>query len=128
MIRINLPKPISTNQLFKNKRRGRACTERYNTWKWHAMAMIREQKPPKPNGKVRLRFLVGEKGIRADADGDNMIKCLQDALVDNGILADDKRTIVRAVGMEWVEGMEGAQAVIEPVLSDNMVPIEGQIS
>lgn len=128
MIRINLPKPLSTNSLFSNTRKGRVCTKRYNTWKHHARAQISDQRPSKPNGQVRLRFLVGEVGLRKDMDGDNCIKCLQDALVDNGILSDDNRTIVRAVGMEWVEDMEGAQAVIEPVLESNTVEIVGAVS
>ena len=113
MIKIDLPKPISTNRLFKNKRSGRACTEAYNTWRWHASAMLQDQKPlPKPNGPVRIMFAVGEVGLRADMDGDNCLKCLLDALVDGGVLSDDNRKIVRGVGMEWVEGKEGATAHI----------------
>lgn len=116
MIEINLPKPLSTNSLFKNKRAGRACTAAYNTWKWHARAMIADQCPSRPNGPVRLKFIVGELGLRDSMGGDNCIKCLQDALVDNGIIQDDNRTIVRAIGMEWLPGMEGAKAIIEPIL------------
>lgn len=113
MITLNLPKPISTNRLFKNKRRGRACTEAYNTWKWHARAMLQDQKPiAKPNGPVRISFAVGEVGLRADMDGDNCLKCLIDALVDAQVIPDDNRSILRGVGMEWVEGKEGATAYI----------------
>lgn len=127
MITIDLPKPLSTNRLFKNKRRGRACTEAYNTWKWHAKAMIQGQKPlPKIDYPVRLLFTVGEIGLRANMDGDNCIKCLQDALVDNGILDDDNRKIVRGVGMEWIEGREGASAHILPA-SQAIVEMRGVV-
>lgn len=115
MTTIDLPKPISTNRLFKNKARGRARTEAYNTWRHHARAMILDQKPiAKPNGPVRVFFAIGETGLRKDSDGDNLLKCLLDALVDNGILTDDNREYVRGVGMEWVKGKEGATAHITP--------------
>jgi len=132
ILTIDLPKPISTNRLFKNKARGRARTEAYNTWRWHAKAAIQKQKPfAKPNGPVRILFTVGEIGLRADMDGDNCLKCLIDALVDNGVLADDKRTIVRGVGMEWVEGKEGATAHITAADGASWlvdVPIVGSVS
>lgn len=115
MTEIELPKPISTNRLFKNKARGRCRTEAYNTWRWQAAAMIQDQKPiAKQNAPVRVFFTIGEKGLRKDSDGDNLLKCLLDALVDNGILPDDNRQHVRGVGMEWVEGKEGATAHITP--------------
>lgn len=129
MIKINLPKPISTNRLYKNKRAGRACTEEYNTWKWHAKAMIQDQKPiQKPNGPVRVLYAVGEVGLRKDMDWDNCVKCLQDALVDNGILADDNRNIIRSGGVEWVEGKEGATAYIMPADHTGLVEFRGPIS
>ncbi len=133
MISIDLPKPISTNRLFKNKARGRACTEAYNTWKWHALAAIQGQKPiAKPNGPVRLLFAVGEVGLRSDMDGDNCLKCLIDALVDAQIIPDDNRQTVRGVGMEWVPGKEGATAYIaaaeslSPFIEE--IPVIGQVS
>ncbi len=133
LISIDLPKPISTNRLFKNKAKGRACTEAYNTWKLHAKAAIQSQKPfTKPSGPVRLLFAVGEVGLRKDMDGDNCLKCLIDALVDAQIIPDDKREHVRGVGMEWVPGKAGATAYIAPAealppfVAD--VPIVGSIS
>ncbi len=123
MTAIQLPKPISTNRLFRNKAKGRVCTQEYNTWKWHALAAIQEQKPISiPNGPVRILFAVGEVGLGANMDGDNCIKCLLDALVDNKILPDDSRKYVRGVGMEWVEGKEGVTAHIMP--AEPLAPIE----
>lgn len=114
MINIDLPRPISTNSLFANVRgKGRIKSQRYNTWLWHAKAQIQKQKPiAKPNGPVRVLITVGTKGVRKDMDGDNCLKAYLDALVSNGILADDNREIIRGVGMEWVEGKEGATAHI----------------
>lgn len=131
MIQIELPKPISTNRLFKNKAKGRACTEAYYTWKWHALAMIQAQKPiQKPNGPVRILYAVGETGLRSNMDGDNCLKCLTDALVDNDILPDDDRSVIRGVGMEWVEGKEGVTAYIAPADASDVALLEhkGQIA
>lgn len=124
-ITVNLPKPISTNRLFKNKRSGRVCTEEYNTWKWHAKAMLQKQKPfPKIEGPVRILFAVGEVGLRSTMDWDNCIKCLQDALVDAGIIPDDNRSVVRSGGVEWVEGKEGVTAYISPASSNAQAFLE----
>lgn len=132
MTTIDLPKPISTNRLFKNKARGRACTEAYQTWKWHAKAAIQDQKPiAKPNGPVRILFAVGEVGLRKEMDGDNCLKCLLDALVDNGIIPDDNRQHVRGVGMEWVAGKEGATAHImaaDAPQDFTAIPLVGAVS
>lgn len=129
MLLLHLPKPISTNRLFINKRAGRACTNEYNTWKWHARALLQQQKPfAKPNGPVRILFAVGEIGLRKDMDGDNCLKCLLDALVENDVLTDDKRTHVRGVGMEWVEGKEGATAHINSADLPAFIEVEGQVA
>ena len=129
MITINLPRPISTNKLFKNKREGRACTEEYNTWKWHAKAMLQKQKPlPKPNGPVCITFAVGEVGISSRMDGDNCLKCLQDALVDAGVIPDDNRKTVRGVGMHWVEGKEGVTAYISAASAPFEIEHRGQVT
>jgi Holliday junction resolvase RusA-like endonuclease len=116
---LNLPKPISANRLFANKARGRRCTEAYSAWKWQAKAMLQSQKPfDNIDGPVRILFAVGEVGLRKDMDGDNTLKCMLDALVDCGVLLDDKRGIVRSVGMVWVIGKEGATAHISPAKQD----------
>lgn len=134
MISIDLPKPLSTNNLYANVRgKGRVKSKAYCTWQWHAKAAIQSQKPfARPNGPVRLLFAVGELGLRKDMDGDNCLKCLIDALVDAQIIPDDKREHVRSVGMEWVPGKEGATAYIAPAeaLSPFVadVPIVGSIS
>lgn len=115
MIVLDLPRPISTNRLFRNKAKGRVRTEEYNTWMWQAAATLAKQKPlPKIGGPVCIIYQVGEIGLRASMDGDNCLKCLTDALVSNGVIPDDNRTHVRAIGMEWVPGVEGARAFIRP--------------
>jgi Holliday junction resolvase RusA-like endonuclease len=120
MIKLNLPKPISTNALFANVRgRGRVKSARYNTWTHHAAAMLADQRPlPRIDYPCRILFAVGEIGMRANSDGDNTLKCLLDALISNGVLSDDNRKIVRGVGMEWVAGKEGVTAHIMEIGND----------
>lgn len=117
MIIVHLPTPISTNALFANVRgRGRVKTARYCAWQKKATAMIWEQQPlPRFDGPVEIMFLIGEVGTRSSMDGDNCLKCLLDALVYGGVLADDNRKIVRAVGMQWVKGKSGTTASIFPL-------------
>jgi hypothetical protein len=61
-------------------------------------------------------------------DGDNTMKCLLDALVDNKVLPDDSRQYVRSVGMEWIEGKEGATAYISPAGLPTHLEVSGAIS
>ena len=128
MIQINLPPPISTNNLYANVRgKGRVKSQRYNTWEWHATAALQPQKPlPKPNGPVRILYLVGEVGVSPIIDGDNCLKCLTDTLVKHGVIPDDNRATVRAIGMEWIKGKEGVTACISEVPVS--IPFEGVIS
>lgn len=132
MTTINLPKPISTNRLFRNKGRQRVCTQEYNTWKWHALDMLQGQKPfPKQSAPVRVLFAVGEVGLQSSMDGDNCLKCLLDALVDNGVLTDDNRQHVRGIGMEWVPGKEGVTAHIMPAdtaMEFTALPVIGTVT
>ncbi|MGB1216151.1 MAG: hypothetical protein ACPG4X_22515 [Pikeienuella sp.] len=115
MLQIDLPKPISVNGLFSNGASGRVKTKRYRTWCDEAWVLIQSQKPFAPiSGPVRLLFAIGEVGVSPKADGDNMLKAYIDALVTNGILPEDNRTVIRGVGMEWVAGKEGATAYIMP--------------
>lgn len=109
-VSLRLPPPISVNGLYANVRgRGRVKSARYNTWSHHARALLMEQMPlPRVRGKVSVTFSVGEKGVSALMDGDNTQKAYLDALVEHGVIEGDSRKHVRAVGMEWVPGQEGA--------------------
>lgn len=129
--RITLPPPISTNNLFANKKQGRGRTQEYNTWRWQATSTLSTQKPlPRFTGAVRVRLLVGEKGTRVQ-DIDNTQKAYLDALVAHGVIVDDSRKYVRGVTAEWVADFEGCEAVIElvdnPHKSVSEIPCMGEI-
>ena len=128
---IHLPRPISTNTLFRNvKGKGRVKTKKYEAWLKEAWAMIAPQKDFKViSSPVRLLFAIGEVGISPNMDGDNALKGYIDALVANSILLDDRRSIVKAIGMEWVPQKEGTTVYITPFSATTAVeaPLIGSI-
>ena len=128
---IHLPRPISTNTLFRNvKGKGRVKTKKYEAWLKEAWAMIAPQKNFKViHQPTRLLFAVGEVGVSPRMDGDNCLKGYVDALVENSVILDDRREILKAIGMEWVPGKEGATVYITPFSATTAVevPLIGSI-
>jgi len=47
-----------------------------------------------------------------DSDIDNLIKCMADALVDNGVIPDDSMRYVSGFEAYWVDGKVGATVKI----------------
>lgn len=116
MHKIDLPRPISVNNLHANvEGKGRISSERYNTWKWQALAMLQKQKPlPQFTEPVRILYAVGEVGVSANFDLGNAEKALTDALVEHGVIPDDRRKYVRGISLEWIESKDGVTAYIGP--------------
>lgn len=113
---IKLPRPISVNSIYANVTgKGRVKSAKYNTWMRHVDALMWEQRCPRYIGPVRLHFRVGEVGASPKMDGDNTLKAYIDALVKYDIIEEDNRKIVRAISMEWVPELDGAEAEIWPV-------------
>ena len=118
-VSLDLPPPISTNNLFANSGRRRVKTPEYAAWRRDAVVLLLLQRPlPQMDGPVRLHFAVGEVGVSAAMDGDNTFKALTDALVGAGVIKDDTRKHVRATAMEWVPGKRGVTVYITPEATD----------
>lgn len=95
---LDLPRPLSVNNLFANNPRGgRFRTEDYNVWSRSAAALLVAQRPGAMLGPVEIAATIQEG--RADLDG--QAKCILDALVDNGIIQDDGPKIVRKLTLAW---------------------------
>jgi Holliday junction resolvase RusA-like endonuclease len=117
---MRLPRPISVNNLYANVRgRGRVPTARYNAWKWHAAAMLAEQRPlVKHAGPVAVRLAVGEVGVAPGMDLDNCAKAVLDALKTAGVIQDDNRRIVRRIYLAWQPGLDGCECEVWPVTAE----------
>lgn len=133
MHRIDLPRPISTNNLFANvPGKGRVKTQDYQTWLWHVAAALTKQRPlPKFTEPVRIVYAVGEVGVSSRFDLGNAEKALTDVLVSEGVIPDDSRKWVRGIGSEWVAGKEGVTAYIGPAGGKGVaieIPVVGVVS
>lgn len=118
---INLPFPVPLSDLYRNARGpGRAKTKRYQTWARAAGWELKAQKPPKMEGPVALEIAV-ERPVNKDGtvsrkkrDLSNLIKGVEDLLVDHGIIEDD--SLVEDLRIRWAlpgEQVEGTRVSIE---------------
>lgn len=115
---VTVPNPPTTNQLYRNRRGGRAKTTRYMTWLRAAGWIAKAQNPEHVPGPVRIELDVGEKettirvfptektrpkGVRGDQD--NYVKAIFDLLGTNGegigVIDDDR--MVQAHSVRWGE-------------------------
>jgi len=98
-----LPFPISMNNMYVNvPRRGRVPSKRYMTWRRAADTEIMAQRPRRFDGPVSIHVQLGAPN-RVRRDGDNLLKCIFDALKRNRIIPDDDNRYVRAGSFEWAE-------------------------
>lgn len=93
MIRIELPGPPSTNNLFFNvPKRGRVKSPRYQAWEGEAGLLLKAQKPGRLTGNVEMILTVPQK-TRADLD--NLAKPILDLLVTHSVIEDDGKPVQR---------------------------------
>ena len=86
---LTLPVPPSVNEMFSNKAgRGRIKTRAYLDWRGHAAWRIREQRPPRIDGHVVISLAVERVSLQADID--NRVKAIFDALVAAEVIEDDR--------------------------------------
>ncbi len=108
---LKLPLPTSVNALYANRktgsRRGRVKTTAYKKWIKDANAMLYHQKVPdkfsKPVGIV-YSFELPDKRVRDDT---NMLKALDDYLVNNQIIEDDSWKYKKFTCSEWLDDIQG---------------------
>lgn len=111
---IVLPFPVSVNALYFNvPKRGRVKTARYKEWIAEADAMLMKQAFKRFTVRVDLDIRCG--GGRKNQDISNLIKCVEDTLVRNGILIDDKKEFVRSVKASWDNETMGCSVYISEV-------------
>lgn len=108
MIRLDLPMPPSLNGIYQNVAgRGRVKTSAYRKWREQAgWEIVRQGRPSQPVGKYELQ--VALKKPRANADIDNRIKPIADALQQYRVIQDDKHCT--RIAIWWAEDLpEGVE-------------------
>lgn len=120
MIHITIPKPPPLSALYTNvPGRGRVKTARYRTWK---RAVEWEFVGCKPiSGQVDIRISLepprNKDGSipKTKHDCSNLIKAVEDLLVDLRLIEDDSYPTVRSTAAEWVEGLKDCVVAVFPV-------------
>jgi crossover junction endodeoxyribonuclease RusA len=100
LIRYNLPFPPSVNNLFANGKKGRYRTDRYEAWRTLAGQEILVQGRKSLKGKVSLS-VCAVRPDRRRRDVSNLLKPVEDLLVDMGVIEDD--SLVERITIQWAE-------------------------
>lgn len=101
MISYRLPYPPTVNTLFANaKHGGRFKTKEYTDWRRAAGEEILAQGRKRVRGSVSLAIYVVKPDKRR-RDVSNLIKAVEDLLVEMQIIEDD--SLVQRVTIEWAD-------------------------
>lgn len=108
---VTIPVPVSVNQMYGYRRRGRYIKPEYATWIEAAGWELRRQRPRPIAGPYKV--LISLPKIRGDAD--NRCKGVLDLLVKHGLTPDDRHC--RHVSATIIPDLEPGYAVVsvEPV-------------
>lgn len=106
---ITIPRPPSTNNLYRNIGRRRARSKAYDKWIAHAGRILALQRPEHVPGPVSIEIKVEKRG-KAREDIDNRIKAAVDLLVKHNVIDDDRN--VQKVSAEWAD-VDGCEIMIE---------------
>jgi Holliday junction resolvase RusA-like endonuclease len=109
---IVLPKPVSTNNLFRNVEKvGRVATSEYRKWQRLADEYLSAQRPlPGFIVPVEITVYSGEKSV-GNMDASNTLKAIEDCLVKARVIRDDNRKHLRSTRALWVPNL--ANVVVE---------------
>lgn len=103
-----IPTPPSTNHLFRNvKGVGRVKAGHYEDFVRRAVTAIRQQKIGPVSGRVIAIFGVERMSLQADID--NRLKAMLDAIVTAEVIEDD--SLVTAIAISWLPSANGMSHV-----------------
>lgn len=98
---LHLPLPPGVNNLFKNARRGRVRTDRYNAWIGEAGLKLNVQRPEHVSGPF-VATMVFVRPDRRRRDLDSLAKAVLDLLVKHGVTDDDH--LCQSLLLQWSAG------------------------
>ena len=96
-----LPVPPAANNMYFNRRRGRAKSAEYRAWITEASLVAYQQGFEVVTVPAWVIMQIPENG-RRDVDG--YAKPILDLLVTIGMLLDDRCKYVRGLTMDWYDG------------------------
>jgi len=111
---IKLPFPIPVNAMYANRKGGRRKSDRYKAWIDEAQWMLNTQYLRVIKGTYSIHIKVKRPDNRR-RDIDNLIKCVSDILVTNGVIEDDslcERLLIEWGGEECEVNLEEVEAII----------------
>ena len=106
---IDLPLPISTNDLHASSFATVRRSERYRTWARAAGTMLNAQRPGSVRGPYAITLLVNPRRSRVDLD--NTIKGISDLLQEHRIIENDR--MAQRVTLEWSDAIPGSRVFVE---------------
>lgn len=105
--------PSSNNAYFNRKRGGRALTKEAEAWKLTAKRELQLQRAQPFQGRAIVHIDVSEKECSAASDVANREKLVTDALVEYGVLKNDKMKFVKGVNIHWCPEITGCRVRLE---------------
>lgn len=116
-----VPRPFSLNGAYRNRQAGgRVKSREYAQWKFQCMQALMSQHARRNGikGAFKILIVMTTRNISPRFDTDNAVKGYLDALKGAGAIEDDKRTLQRALGVEWHDE-EGNFLMLRPVAPES---------
>lgn len=109
--------PTSVWKLYAGWGSNRRLSPEYKEWRKKAVQAMAENIEAFGEGPVRVKILyrVSKSGFSNARDGDNGTKAVLDALVEAGIVTDDRWRIVRGHSIDFVEKPGNGASVLVAV-------------
>lgn len=119
-MRLSLPPSVNhANITLKNGRRVKS--EEYRAWGQKATLMFKLHLAPVPESALPVKIVIVVEGkVNARRDLSNMIKIVEDSLVNAGIIPDDNVKCVTGSAIEYVPGEQEGTVRIELHGSDTV--------
>jgi crossover junction endodeoxyribonuclease RusA len=106
-VTLQLPLPISTNDLWRPVGKGMVLSREYRTWKTAAGQILQTQRPGRIDGRYDLVLVVSSAW---HGDLSNALKGIEDLLQTHGVIENDK--LARRIVLEWGDGITGALVTV----------------
>lgn len=108
-VTVDLPFPISVNQLYRRLPRSVVRTARYARWRREAEQMIAMQRPGRVEGKFTASLVVQNR-TKNRPDADNLSKGCLDALQAAGVISNDNKA--EHVEVKWSDEISGCRVTV----------------